>query len=431
MTGFFYAKILQFGKTTTTKGILRPPGCRYGKIMAKPKMRREIILFLILLAAVALGNGLSDSVYANYFKEVYGINASQRALIEFPRELPGLLCALVIAVLCSFGDLYISFAAQILACAGLTALGLFTPPFAVMLIFLFINSLGMHLFFPLQDSIGMDLSEPNMIGRRMGQYKSLATAVSCAAGILVFIGFRTGFFTFKTAVKPIFLIGSGAFLLAAAVCIPLIAIANGKPHCERKFRLVFRHQYRYYYVLTILHGVQKQIAYVFGSWVVVDLLMRGADIMSLLIIASSFLGIFFMNALGRLIDRLGIKKMMYFDALTFIVIYIIYGFVVWGITSSVLPSSGWPVMIIYMLFVSDRLSMQIGVVKSVYLRSIAVVPEDITPTLSTGTSLDHVVSILAAQVSGVIWTYAGPQWVFFMAAFFSLGNLFVAWRVKE
>lgn len=401
--------------------------------MPKQKMRREIILFFILLAAVALGNGLSDSVYANYFKEVYNINASQRAFIEFPRELPGLLCALVIAALSALGDLRITFAAQIFACVGLTALGLFTPPFAIMLIFLFINSLGMHLFFPLQDSIGMSLSEPNMIGRRMGQFKSLAVAVSCAAGILVFLGFRLGFFSFKTAVKPIFLIGSGAFLLAAAVSLPLIAIANGsgKPRPKRKFKLIFRREYRYYYVITILHGVQKQIAYVFGSWVIVDLLMRGADIMSLLIIAASFLGIFFMNALGRLIDRFGIKKMMYFDALTFIFIYIIYGFVVWGITSSLLPTSGWSVMIIYVLFVSDRLSMQIGVVNSVYLRSIAVSPDEITPALSTGTSLDHVVSILAAQLSGVIWTYVGPQWVFFMAAFFSLGNLFVAWRIKE
>jgi MFS family permease len=153
--------------------------------------------------------------------------------------------------------------------------------------------------------------------------------------------------------------------------------------------------------------------------------------MSLLIIASSFLGIFFLNALGRLIDRFGIKKIMYLDALTFIFIYIIYGFVVWGITSSVLPSSGWPVMTIYILFVADRLSMQIGVVKSVYLRSIAVSLDEVTPTLSAGTSLDHVCAILAAQLSGVIWTYIGPQWVFFMAAFFSLGNLFVAWRVKE
>ena len=86
---------------------------------------------------------------------------------------------------------------------------------------------------------------------------------------------------------------------------------------------------------------------------------------------------------------------------------------------------------VYALFVMDRLSMQIGVVKSVYLKSIAVTREEITTTLSTGISLDHVVSILAAQLSGFIWTAFGPQWVFFMAAFFSLGNLFVAWRIRE
>ena len=40
------------------------------------------------------------------------------------------------------------------------------------------------------------------------------------------------------------------------------------------------------------------------------------------------------------------------------------------------------------------------------------------------------VAIVAAQLSGFIWTVWGPQWVFFMAALFSLGNLYVAWRVQ-
>lgn len=73
-----------------------------------------------------------------------------------------------------------------------------------------------------------------------------------------------------------------------------------------------------------------------------------------------------MRMLGKWIDKFGIKNMMYLDALSFILVYIIYGFVVWGVTSKTLPSS-WPVMIIYALFVLDRLSMQMGIVKSVYL----------------------------------------------------------------
>ena len=37
------------------------------------QMRPEILMFFILISAVSFGNGLSDGVYSNYFKEVYHI----------------------------------------------------------------------------------------------------------------------------------------------------------------------------------------------------------------------------------------------------------------------------------------------------------------------------------------------------------------------
>ena len=398
--------------------------------MQSRKVSREMLLFFIMISAAALGNGLSDSVYSNYFKEAYRVTTTQRALIEAPRELPGLLCALVIASLSMLGDARISLIAQVFSCAGLVALGLFTPSYGVMLIFLFINSMGMHLFMPLSDSMGMALAEPGQVGHRMGQYASLKMAFGFVAGLTVFFGFRFKAFSFQTPINLLFLLGSGAFLIAAAAAALLVKRGAVMFSGTRRTKLVFRKQYRYFYMLTMLHGVQKQIAFVFGAWVIVELLLKGADVMSLLLIASSFISIFFMRAIGRWIDRFGIKRMMYVDALTFIFVYVLYGFVVWGITARVLPGAGWPVLLIYALFVLDRLSMQIGVVKSVYLRSIAVNKEEITNVLSTGISLDHVVSILAAQLAGFIWTIWGPQWVFFLAAFFSLGNLFVAWRVQ-
>lgn len=389
-----------------------------------------MLLFFIMISAAALGNGLSDSVYSNYFKEAYNVTTTQRAFIEFPREMPGLLCALVIASLSMLGDAKISLIAQIASCFGLMALGLFTPSYAIMLVFLFINSMGMHLFMPLSDSMGMALAEPGQVGRRVGQYASLKMLFGFAAGITVFFGFRFGAFSFHTPVNLLFLIGATSFMIAAIAGALLVKRHVPALGARKRVRLVLRKQYRYYYMLTMLNGVQKQIAYVFGSWVIIDLLLKRADTMSLLLIASSFISIFFMRAIGRWIDRFGIKRMMYVDALTFIFVYTIYGFVVWGITSKALPGAGWPVLMVYALFVMDRLSMQIGVVKAIYLKSIAITKEEITATLSTGTSLDHVVSILAAQLSGFIWTIWGPQWVFFMAALFSLGNLFVAWRVK-
>jgi MFS family permease len=169
---------------------------------------------------------------------------------------------------------------------------------------------------------------------------------------------------------------------------------------------------------------------VYGTWVIVDLLLKKADTLAILTIVVTFISIFFLSKLGRWMDQFGIKKMMYLDALTFIIIYIIYGFVVWGVVEGVLPDHGWSVFFIYLLFISDRLSMQIGMVNSIYLRSIAVDREEVTSTLSTGISLDHIVSIIAALAGGLIWAKWGSQWVFFLAAAFSLGNLYVAAKVQ-
>jgi MFS family permease len=389
-----------------------------------------MLLFFLLIAFAALGNGFSDSVYSNYFKEVYQVTTVQRGFIEFPRELPGLLCALLVAVLGRFGDVRAAIVAQVLAFAGLTVLGLVTPPFAVMLIFLFINSTGMHLFMPLRDSIGMSLAEPGRVGKRMGQYASTQAFVGMAAGLVVFIGFRTGFFTFQSNVRWVFLVGAMSFLVAIFIAILLSAKCGDGLHTKRKFRLVFRKHYKYYYFLTILKGAQKQIAYVYGTWVIVQLLNKGADVMSMLLIVGSFLSIFFMRLVGHWMDRYGIKKMMYLDALTFIIIYAIYGFVVWGISTHDISNLVWPVFGVYGLFILDRLSMQIGVVNAVYLRSISWNNDEVTQTLSTGTSLDHVVSIIAASLCGLIWVHWGAQWVFFVASIFSLGNLYVAARVR-
>ncbi|MBP1756176.1 MAG: transporter [Firmicutes bacterium] len=394
------------------------------------QMRPELWMFIILISAVALGNGLSDGVYSNYFKEVYHVTAFQRGFIEFPRELPGLLCAFVIGLIGFLGDIRMAFIAQVLAAVGATLLGFFTPVFGLMLVFLFINSMGMHLFMPLSDSIGMSLAEPDKIGKRMGQFSSVKALFGLFAALLVFFGFRMGVFSFESKIKWVFLMAAAAFVIAIVMAALMIGKVKPKKTAPRRLKLVFRKQYRYYYLLTILKGVQKQIAFVYGTWVIVDLLLKKADTIALLTIIVTFISIFFLSQLGRWMDRFGIKKMMYLDALTFIIIYIIYGFVVWGIVGGVLPDHGWSVWFIYLLYISDRLSMQIGMVNSIYLKSIAVDPEEVTSTLSTGISLDHFVSITAALAGGVVWATWGSQWVFFLAAAFSLGNLYVAIKVQ-
>ncbi|NCA98089.1 MAG: MFS transporter [Clostridia bacterium] len=410
--------------------------------LASPEHQRSIWIFYAILAAAAIGTGFSDSLFSNYFKDAYQVTALQRGLIEFPRELPGVLSIFLVSVLAFMGDLRLAMLAHSLVVIGLALLGFLTPPYLIMLMIIFFHSIGQHLWFPLQNSIGMSLihDEANA-GRLIGRFNGVSTAFGMLASLLVFLAFRSGFFSFTADIKTTFLIGGIASLTVVGLLYSLDRHKNqiagapsaGKPSAKGlpRPKFVFRWQYRNYYVLAIIFGVQKQIMMVYAPWVLIDLLGKKADTLSLLLMLGSFAGIFFTPALGRWLDRYGIRKMLFLDAYSFIGVYIAYGVLASGFTSGVLPKTGWAVLTLYALFILDRMSMQMGMVRSLYLRSIALTPEDISPTLVTGQSMDHVVSITMATLGGVIWTTIGPQYVFFIAAALSLANLFVAIRVKD
>lgn len=380
----------------------------------------------------ALAAGFSDTILSNYFKDVYDINAVQRGIIEFPRELPGVISIFVVSTLAFLGNYKIGIVAQLLSGFGILVLAFFTPSFNIMLVFLFIYSLGTHMFMPVQDSIAISLFRDENLGKRMGQYKAIATACSTIAAVIIFLGFRYDALTFSSKIKPTFVI-SFIFIILTLCCLVYISIVrkectNQKQEIKQKnkVKFVFRKEYKLYYILSILHGTQKQIMLVFGPWVLIDLLSQGADTIALLTIISSFVGIFFVQALGEWIDSLGIRKIMYLDALSFIGVYLTYGFITAAILDGKLTNVTLAVVLAGGLFVCDRISMQIGMVRSMYLNSIIVDKSEMTQTLTTGVSLDHIVTIVFAPIAGYIWANIGPQYIFFIASGVSLINVYIA-----
>lgn len=394
-------------------------------------MKKTMKVYLIVIALTALGAALSNDIFSNYFKEVYNVTALQRGMIEIPRESPGMIMILVVAALSFLSDIKISILAQILSVIGITALGLFTPSFGVMLVFTFINSLGMHLFMPMSDSIGLNLSEPNLIGQRMGQFKGITTAFQMVGAGIVFIGFSTGLFSFNTEIKWVFLLSAIIFILVVVALVYLNKLLHNEGKHPRKVRFILRKEYKYYYTLVVMYGVQKQMMMVYGPWVLIELLGKKTQDIALLAIAGLFVGIFFIPALGKWIDRFGVKKLLYADALSFILVYYLYGLLAQGFTSGFLSTTGFSVFLAYLIFVSDRMSTQMGIIRTVYLKKIAVDPQDITPTLSLGLSLDHVMSILFAVIGGFVWDAYGPQYIFYLVGTLSFVNLFVAFKIKD
>ncbi len=388
-----------------------------------------ILLYLVATCVVALAMGFSDVILGNYFKDAYNATAQQRGFIEIPRELPGIIAIFVIIFLSRLGDIRIAIIAHILSLIGIVTLAVWTPSFYTMTAVLFVFSLGMHSYMPLQDSLAMSLlggdKNPNL-GALLGKIKGLSTIFSLIAGGIVFIGFRLDAFSFKTPIKVPFLLAGFCLFIVIILFIIMYTKAKGDSQIPKSSKPVFRKRYKYYYILAVMHGVQKQIVIVYAPWLLIEILGVGADIFSALVMFSSFLGIFFMAYLGKWLDRFGVKTMLYADALSFIIVYLSFAFMAYNFHVGNFEKAGIAMVVTFVIFVLDRMSSQMGFIRSVYLNMITKDKSEILSTISFGISLDHVVAITCSYLCGLIWTYMGPHYVFIFAASFSLVNLVVA-----
>lgn len=299
------------------------------------------------------------------------------------------------------------------------------------------------------------IRDDRQAGKTVGNYKAISTAFGMLASLIVFFGFRYNLFSFTTPVKYIFLLSAAIFLVALFLLLLLRRMQLSQPVPDEtaeatpvpetgetiplpvqpalqrtprtgRMKFIFRREYKYYYILAIVFGVQKQIMFVFAPWVLIELLLKQADTLAMLNIIGSLIGIIFIPMIGRLLDRLGIRKMLYTEAISFIAVYVLFGIISAGFNQGFLAMAGLPVFIAYALFILDKMAMQLGMVRSLYLRNIALRPSDIGPTLTMGQSMDHIVSILCATLGGIVWSAWGPQYVFFLAALFSGINFIVA-----
>ena len=84
----------------------------------------------------------------------------------------------------------------------------------------------------------------------------------------------------------------------------------------------------------------------------------------------------------------------------------------------------------FLLFVLSNLIEQFNIVHSFLVRQIAPDPAEITATLSTGLSLDHVVAVVASGALGLIWTAFGAQYAFYVSAASALVQVAVGLRLS-
>ena len=357
-----------------------------------------------------------NAILNNFLNETFELSGFRRGMLELPRELPGFLVIFVSALFYFLCTRRLAALSHILAAVGIFLIGHLSTGYGVMLISLFILSLGQHIFFPLISGIGMEFAKEGNIGKRLGQLNSAGNVATIIGSFVVFIGFRFLNFDFPLS----FTIAAAGMLISAFL---LYAMKPDELHPGHS-KFTIRREYGLYYWLCILFGTRKQIFLTFAPWVLVTVFNKSTAMLATLMTIGGVIGIFFNQLLGRAIDRLGERCVLMSEAFLLVFVCIGYGFSRWFLPEkpAFLLAAG--------CYIIDQLLMSVGIARATYLKKIALKPEDVSQTLSMGLSIDHIFSITLALLSGYIWKALGYQYVFLLGSIIAVVNFFSASRIK-
>ncbi len=379
-------------------------------------IQRDMLLFIVTLSTVGLGDSVLNAVFNNFLDATYDLNSFWRTFLEIPRESGGLLVIIVSAALFFIRSRRLAMIATLCGAIGLIMMALFSKTFHFMFIWLFMFSLGQHLFMPLNTAIGMELAKEGKTGTMLGRLNAIRNLATITGSFLVYVGFKYLSFDFKIS----FLIASMFYLVGA---FTLFCMHPGYAH-PAKTHLKLYKEYRMYYWLAILFGTRKQIFLTFAPWVLVTVFKQPTSMIAQLLTIAGIGGVAFQPLLGKAVDRLGERTVLACEAFFLIFVCIGYGY------SSQWFSKEIALIVAAVCFVTDQLLMSVNMARSTYLKKIAISKDHITPTLTMAVSIDHIFSISIALIGGVVWTKFGHQAVFLFGAVIALVNLVSAMMLR-
>lgn len=378
--------------------------------------RRELALFVAACFVMGTAYSIVESIFNNFLNERFSLTGFERSFLEFPREIPGCLVSFVSAALFFLCSRRLGAVSMALGLAGTLLIGFASKTYHIMVGWLFIYSLGQHLFIPLSSTIGMELAEEGKVASRLGQLNAIRNLAAVVGSFAVFIGFNTFGLTFSHT----FLMASSAFFLAT---ILMMAMKPEKTHHPR-VHLKLHRNYRLYYLLSVLYGSRKQIFLTFGPWVLVTVFSQPTQMIAKLLTIGGIIGILFQPFLGWFIDQAGERLTLLCEAFLLIFVCAAYG----------LARTLFPERIAFLVtcvcFLLDQMLMSVNMARSTYMKKIAVDPSHVQPALTASVAIDHVFSISVALLGGIIWNLFGYEYVFLMGSLIAVANFIAAWHIR-
>ena len=375
--------------------------------------------FLLCILITGLSYGLYKGMLDNFLAEVVQMGEMDRGITEFFRELPGILLVFILAVfyMLSAETMYKAGAVIMLAGMGMHAVLPATKVLTTLAICVY--SLGEHIQLGMKNTLSLGYAKPDRGGAALG-VQSATNQIGTLAGYLVVVVV----FSLMAGRQPYKLFFAQAAVLAGVSALCSLSLSGNSAADASKRRFYFHKKYTKYYMLEMFYGARKQVFLTFGPYVLILHYGANAATISLLFAISAIACFFASPVVGRIIDKLGYKVVMVSDTLILVIVCFFYGF-----AHHIFPGR-IAFIVCCVNYVLDAVISLASMASNVYVQDLAESSEEVKATISTGVSINHVITIFIALFGGWIWESLGIETLFIVSAVLGLCNSAYAATIK-
>lgn len=376
-------------------------------------------VFLLSILITGLSFGLYKGMLDNFLVEVVGMGEMDRGITEFFRELPGILIVFILAAFYMFSAETLYKAGAIIMLAGMAMHALLPPTKVLATLAICAYSLGEHIQLGMKSTIIMQYSKPGKSGVALGA-QNATSQIGTLVGYLVIVLV----FSLYSKDQPYSVFFAIAAVLAGVSAVFSMRVSGKSETDETKRRFYFKKKFTKYYMLEMFYGARKQVFFTFGPYVLILFYGANAAMISMLFAVSAIACFFTSPIVGRIIDKLGYKVVMVADTLILVIVCFFYGF-----AHHLFPKD-IAFIVCCVNYVLDAIISQASMASNVYVQDLSDSPDETKATISTGVSINHVITIFIALFGGWVWQTLGIELLFIVSAVLGLCNSAYAATIK-
>ena len=386
---------------------------KYAKIF-KPNVGAGNFFLSILIWGIA--SGCFAAVLNNYLADIRHISEMERGILEFFREMPGLLLVFIIALMHKYSDWKILKIGTLISMVGLSML-MFSSDKIIITALIMVWSTGEHILMPVRSSLAMHVATEGNLGRSLGLLSGITNTGSVTGSVIAAAIFFFGQRWFDIPNElTLYNVVWGFILVLLLFSIVAIVTAKKEEFPVKRPRLYFNLKYTKFYALELFYGARKQVFMTFAPYVLIKVYGMDTTTMAILLGICALVNIYCAPMIGRLTDAIGYKNIMIYDTVILFFVCLIYGY------ADTMFARETALIIVCLNFLLDAIISTSSMATNVYVRDISSTEDELTSTLTTGISINHLISIIAALIGGMVWERFSYGVLFSFAAVMALAN---------